>query len=137
MTRTFVPNIILWKTVIRAVDPYWSVQNLETGDDWPDYKWCISKKEARIVADFANWLEARYNHIEKLRSQMKVTKIQLKKMVDAVLDYREMKRGSKYLPHVRRKQETLARQTILIALGTLPTKYKNTSEALTDILQKI
>ena len=55
-----------WRAVIRAVDPYWSVQNLETGDDWPDYKWCINEKEARIVADFANWLEARYNSIKCL-----------------------------------------------------------------------
>jgi len=55
-------------------------------------------------------------------SKMKVTKTQLKKMVDAVLDYREIKRGCRYLPHVRRKQETVTRQTILIALGTLPPK---------------
>ena len=51
----------LWRAVIRAVDSYWAVQNSETGDDWPDYRCCISKREAHIVADFANWLEARYN----------------------------------------------------------------------------
>jgi len=59
--------------------------------------------------------------------KMKVTKDQLEKMVDAVLDHKEIKRGSKYLPHVRRKQETLTRQIILIALcaigiGTPPPK---------------
>ena len=60
-----------------------------------------------------------------MMNKMKITRAQLEKATSAVLDYREIKRGSKYLPHVRKKQETYIRQTILIALEMLPPKSRN------------